>query len=253
MKPPRHLSLLAGLLALACQGDTLYDPPEGETPDLSGSNRPPTAQLSVEPQGIMAPVQARMRLTCSDPDGDQILHLLSYTESSSNDLESTTPIDATRSFVQAVQVRGSCRDSHGAVSSPIQRRVAVINGDVQRDSVHLLTNAARNTAGVPTLALDANLTAFAVAHARDMAERGYFSHTTPDGKTFGERLRDAGISGPAGENIAGNSSASGAVQAWMNSSGHRANMLNGTFRRLGVGVYRTLESPYTYYVQVFTN
>jgi uncharacterized protein YkwD len=87
-----------------------------------------------------------------------------------------------------------------------------------------------------------------------MAEREYFSHTTPDGITFGQRLQRAGVSySSAGENIAGNSSAGSAVQAWLNSSGHRANMLNGAFRHLGVGVFRTPSSPYTYYVQVFTN
>jgi len=241
------------LLGLACQGDTLYDVPDPEGPGASGSNRAPSAQLSVEPQGIMAPVQGRLRLTCSDPDGDQVIHILGYTGSTSNDVQSAAPIDLTHSFVQAVVIRGSCIDSRGAASSPISRQLVVVNGDLQRDSVLLLTNAARSAAGVQSLVQDSRLTALAVAHARDMAERGYFSHTTPEGKTFSDRLREAGVSGSAGENIAGNSSAGGAVQAWLNSSGHRANMVNSTFRRLGAGVYRTLQSPYTYYVQVFTN
>jgi uncharacterized protein YkwD len=87
-----------------------------------------------------------------------------------------------------------------------------------------------------------------------MAERGYFSHTTPEGKTFTQRLRESGASySTAGENIAGNHSAKGAVDAWLASTGHRQNMLNPAFRRLGVGVFRTPTSPYTYYVQVFTN
>lgn len=253
MAQNRRYELIVALLGIACQGDTLYDVPEVESPESSENNRAPTAQLSVEPQGVMAPVQAQIRLTCSDPDGDQVLHLLTYSGSSSNDVQSADPIDLVRSFVQAVQIRGSCRDSRGATSSPASRQLTVVNAEVQRDSVLLLTNAARASAGVGALVLDPRLTTLAVAHARDMAERGYFSHTTPEGKTFGERLRDAGLSGPAGENLAGSASASGAVQAWLNSSGHRANMLNGTFRRLGVGVYRTLESPYTYYVQVFTN
>lgn len=246
-------TLFLVLFSLACEGETLYDVPAPDAPTPSGTNRAPTAQLAVEPQAIMSPVQARLHLTCNDPDGDQVTHILSYSGSAASDVQSVSAVDITRSFLQTTQIRGSCRDSRGASSTVATRQLLVINGDAHRDSVLVLTNSARTGAGVASLVLDARLTAFALAHARDMAERGYFSHTTPDGKTFSTRLREAGISGPAGENIAGNFSAAGAVQAWLNSSGHRANMLNGTFRRLGVGVYRTLESPYTYYVQVFTN
>jgi uncharacterized protein YkwD len=248
-----HYRVVAVLLGLACQGDTLYDVSAGENPIPSGSNRAPVGQFFVEPEGVMAPVQARVRLTCTDPDGDSVTHLLSYTGSTSTDVQSADAVDLIRSFLRSAEIRGWCRDSRGLASRPIIRQLNVVNGEVQRDSVLLLSNAARANAGVPAVAMDSRLTALAEAHARDMAERGYFSHTTPEGKTFGERLREAGITGAAGENLAGNSTAAGAVQAWLNSAGHRANMLNGTFRRLGVGVYRTLQSPYTYYVQVFTN
>jgi uncharacterized protein YkwD len=122
------------------------------------------------------------------------------------------------------------------------------------DSVTQLTNEARAASSLGALARDPALDAVAFAHARDMAVRRYFSHTSPDGTTFTQRLRNAGVNyGSAGENIAGNASAQGAVQAWLGSPGHRANMLNGSFGRIGVGVHREADSPYTYYVQVFTN
>jgi uncharacterized protein YkwD len=125
---------------------------------------------------------------------------------------------------------------------------------VAADSVLDLTNAARADARVAPLVASAELDAVARAHARDMAERRYFSHTTPDGVTFTQRLTANGVAyRRAGENIAGNSSAAGAVAAWLGSSGHRANILSGGFGRLGVGIHREPDSPYTYYVQVFTD
>jgi uncharacterized protein YkwD len=123
-----------------------------------------------------------------------------------------------------------------------------------RDSVMSLSNAARAQAGMAPLAGDDRLHEVASAHARDMAVRGYFSHVTPEGRTLAHRLRDAGVSyRAAGENIAGNASAAGAVEAWLTSDGHRRNILDPSFGRLGVGVHREANSPFTYYVQVFTN
>jgi uncharacterized protein YkwD len=129
-----------------------------------------------------------------------------------------------------------------------------LNESAQRDSVLALSNVARATARIAILSLDPKLNSVAQAHARDMADRGYFSHVTPEGKTLSQRLREAGIPfSAAGENIAANFSARATVQAWMESPGHRQNLLNGTFRKLGVGVYRNSLQAQTYYVQVFTN
>lgn len=71
-----------------------------------------------------------------------------------------------------------------------------------------------------------------------MAERGYFGHTTPEGVTFRERILTAGFSNPGtGENIArGQSDARQVMASWMASEGHRANILNCEFSRVGVGV-----------------
>jgi uncharacterized protein YkwD len=170
------------------------------------------------------------------------------------DVTSTDAISFSTAFTRSVEIRGACRDSRNASSAIVRHSLLVVDAGVQRDSVLLLTNSARSSAGGPGLVLDALLTAVAHAHARDMAERAYFDHTSPEGKTFSQRLRESGASySTAGENIARNFSAKGAVDAWLNSTGHRQNMLNPAFRRLGVGVFRTLSSPYTYYVQVFTN
>jgi uncharacterized protein YkwD len=71
-----------------------------------------------------------------------------------------------------------------------------------------------------------------------MAARGYFSHTTPDGVEFSTRITNAGYrwSG-AGENIAkGQRTAADVMNSWMNSAGHKANILNCGFKNIGVGV-----------------
>lgn len=100
-----------------------------------------------------------------------------------------------------------------------------------------LTNAAREAAGVAPLICDPDLTAVARAHSEDMCARDYFDHTNPDGDGPSQRVSDAGLSHRGiGENIAaGNASPAATHEQWMNSSGHRANILNGAYTRIGIG------------------
>ena len=108
------------------------------------------------------------------------------------------------------------------------------------DQVVALANEARAQAGCGPLRVDARITAAAQAHSDDMAANGYFSHDSLDGRSFADRLRAAGYPSPGGENIAqGQRSAQSVHQAWMNSSGHRANILNCGFTTIGVGVNQT--------------
>ncbi|KAB8161550.1 CAP domain-containing protein [Streptomyces sp. 3MP-14] len=101
-----------------------------------------------------------------------------------------------------------------------------------------LVNQARGQAGCQPLRLDAGLTNVALAHSRDMAQRGYFDHTDPDGRTPWDRAAAAGVSGMGGENIAmGQPDAQSVVDAWMNSEGHRANILNCDFTTMGLGAH----------------
>jgi uncharacterized protein YkwD len=70
-----------------------------------------------------------------------------------------------------------------------------------------------------------------------MAVKGYFSHTGQDGRSPFDRIKQAGYPGRMmGENIAaGQTSAAAVMQAWMNSPGHRANILNCGYKEVGVG------------------
>ncbi|MFB9908061.1 CAP domain-containing protein [Allokutzneria oryzae] len=100
-----------------------------------------------------------------------------------------------------------------------------------------LVNQARSEAGCSALRIDERLANAAQRHSVDMAERNYFSHTSPDGASFVDRARAAGYASPGGENIAkGQRSAEQVMESWMQSSGHRANILNCQFTSLGMGL-----------------
>jgi uncharacterized protein YkwD len=105
------------------------------------------------------------------------------------------------------------------------------------DEVIRLTNAERAKSGCPALRTDERLRTAARRHSGDMAAKNYFSHTAPNGSTFVERSRAAGYSSPGAENIArGQPTAAAVVAGWMNSEGHRANILNCTLKAIGAGV-----------------
>ena len=112
-----------------------------------------------------------------------------------------------------------------------------------------LVNAARASAGCPALTPDSRLSAAALEHSRDMANRSYFEHTSPDGITPWSRMLAAGYQfSLAGENIAaGYSNVDAAFNGWMNSAGHRSNILNCSFRNMGLGLVNQPGSPWTYY------
>ncbi|WP_031167286.1 CAP domain-containing protein [Streptomyces durhamensis] len=101
-----------------------------------------------------------------------------------------------------------------------------------------LVNQERAKVGCSPLAANSSLTRLAESFSDDMAARDFFDHTDPNGKTPWDRAAAAGVTDLGGENIArGQADAAAVVQAWMNSPGHRANILNCDFKTLGVGVH----------------
>jgi uncharacterized protein YkwD len=114
-----------------------------------------------------------------------------------------------------------------------------------RTAVLCLVNEQRTRRGLTPLVANAQLTTAAQRHSDDMVARKYFSHTSADGRMFSQRISAAGYltgarSYSLGENIAWGSGSLGTPQkivaGWMNSAGHRANILNASFRDSGVGV-----------------
>ncbi|MET9564336.1 CAP domain-containing protein [Streptomyces tauricus] len=101
-----------------------------------------------------------------------------------------------------------------------------------------LVNAERAKAGCSPVTASSSLAALAESFSEDMAARGFFDHTDPDGASPWDRAEELGIANLGGENIArGQADAAAVMEAWMNSPGHRANILNCDFKTLGVGAH----------------
>ncbi|MFJ3231050.1 sigma-70 family RNA polymerase sigma factor [Streptomyces sp. NPDC086787] len=109
-----------------------------------------------------------------------------------------------------------------------------------------LVNKERSAAGCGPVTDNSQLRDAAQKHSDDMAARGFFDHTNPDGKGPGERITAAGYRWSTyGENIAaGQQTPASVMDAWMHSSGHRANILNCSFKELGVGVHNGSGGPW---------
>jgi len=122
-------------------------------------------------------------------------------------------------------------------------------GDPEEARVVAYVNEARARVGCERpVTVDRRLANAAQAHSTDMATRGYFSHTTPEGATFSDRARAAGYPSPAAENIArGQRSAERVMRDWLESEGHRRNILNCAHRTIGVG----LDPNGWYWTQIF--
>lgn len=115
-----------------------------------------------------------------------------------------------------------------------------------------LVNSVRAENGLNALSWAEDVANVARAHSSDMINRSFFSHTNPDGLSSFDRLRNSGISyGTAAENIAyGQRSASEVMNSWMNSSGHRANILNKNVTEIGVGAIKNKNGT-IYWTQMF--
>lgn len=123
----------------------------------------------------------------------------------------------------------------------------------QEEEVLRLVNIERQKAGLSPFTLSAKLSNVARDKSKDMAHNNYFSHQSPTHGSPFDMMKAYGISyRTAGENIAkGYNSAASVVNGWMNSPGHRANILNSSFNTLGVGYYNY--NGTAYWTQMFTN
>ena len=136
-------------------------------------------------------------------------------------------------------------------STTTTTRKATVTGGAEFSSfageVLRLVNVEREKAGLPPLSTDAPLTAAAEVRAREIVS--LFDHTRPDGSSCFTVL-DGYAYRAAGENIAyGQSSPEQVMNSWMNSPGHRANILSASFNRMGIGVYQAGRT--IYWTQLF--
>lgn len=118
------------------------------------------------------------------------------------------------------------------------------------EQVVSLVNKEREKVGLTPLSMEKNITTAAQVRAKEIQTS--FSHTRPDGKKFSTVLSENGVSFKgAGENIAwGQKTPEEVMKGWMNSPGHRANILNKNFRSIGVGYYQNASGK-SYWTQLF--
>lgn len=147
---------------------------------------------------------------------------------------STTPSEEVSEKTTAPERKTAPQPGKKAPSSP----VTVSEEAAAGAQVLQLVNQERAKVGCSPVAANSSLTALATGFSKDMAARGFFDHTDPDGVTPWDRASAAGISDLGGENIArGQAGAAAVMEAWMDSPGHKANILNCDFKTLGVGVH----------------
>lgn len=160
-----------------------------------------------------------------------------------------------RKYVRAIypSSSGSSNSGTGGSSSSGNTSSSTETSNMNSDEKEVfdLINKQRTNNGLAALKNDSKVQRVARIKAQDMVDNNYFSHTSPTYGSPFDMLKSFKISyKTAGENIAGNSSNSSAVTAWMNSSGHKANILNSNFNYTGIGV---VSSPKygKMYVQLF--
>ncbi len=156
---------------------------------------------------------------------------------------------ASSNYIRLVYPNNNQTSSGNTSSGNTNTTTSQLTADEQE--VFDLINAKRIANGLSALKIDDELQNVARIKAQDMVDNNYFSHTSPIYGSPFDMIKKFGISyKTAGENIAGNSSNSGAVNAWMNSSGHKANILNSSFNYTGIGVVKSPKYGKVY-VQMF--
>jgi len=144
-------------------------------------------------------------------------------------------------FPLLILLSGVLGCSAGGTGTPLQDFPS--EAQVEAASFDLVNQDRRNQ-GLPELVLDEQISTIARNHSKDMRDRGYFDHTSPDGQTIGQRLKSGGVSFRyAGENIELTKNypnpAEKANTDFLSDPTHRGIMLNTQFKRVGVGVARS--------------
>ena len=156
-----------------------------------------------------------------------------------------------KKYVKAIYPNSSNSNNSSNNNSSSNSNSTTTAMTTDEKEVFELINNQRTQNGLSALKLDTETLRVARIKAQDMVDNNYFSHNSPTYGSPFQMLNSFKISyKTAGENIAGNSSNSAAVTAWMNSSGHKANILNSSFNYTGIGVVKG--SKYgKIYVQLF--
>ncbi|HEX8080899.1 MAG TPA: CAP domain-containing protein [Jatrophihabitans sp.] len=218
--------------------------PTGTVPDAVGSGGSSSSGGSVDDPLVRMGV-----------DGDPAPQTSAAAPAAPSSVEAPSPVSpsapatgsaAAEASEAAVPVEEPAAESEAEAEAPAVdaetepapvARAAVPADPTAEAAVLALVNEARVDAGCGALTADPALAAVARAHSADMRDRDYFSHTSPEGLSPFDRAERAGIDYSRAENIAfGQADATAVMEAWLESPGHRANILDCELTKLGVGV-----------------
>jgi uncharacterized protein YkwD len=214
-------------------GNTQADGPTGPSQDgsdapspLSGTGTPLPGSASPSASGTPSPGPSTTATRTASP-----------TPTATRPSATATPTRTTAAPTTPVR---TATPTKAAPSTPAGDSLAST-----RAAILSLVNEQRATAGCKPLTASSSLDGLAQAFSDDLAARGFFDHTDPEGHTPWDRAKARGISNLGGENIArGQADAEAVMDAWMNSPGHRANILNCDYTTLGVGIHFGTGGPW---------
>jgi uncharacterized protein YkwD len=157
---------------------------------------------------------------------------------------------ATQSVSRTAGISGSERTESYDSSDPFIREIEKLEQEC-----HSEVNRLRAANRVAPLSLSDDLRWAARAYSRRMAEEGFFSHTDPEGRMIRDRLAEAGVKWRSlGENIASNKGyvnpVAACMRGWMDSSGHKRNILNPEFDNTAIGVWIAADGTF-FFTQIF--
>ncbi|MET7391746.1 sigma-70 family RNA polymerase sigma factor [Streptomyces sp. NPDC005529] len=230
----RRAAVAVAVAALVATGVALYvstrsDAPASDAADKDG----PRSALH-----IASPAASTTGTPSAGPSK-------SVSEKASRSASPSKPPTPRRPLTTARSAEAAKTPPRPAASSPAQAP-ADTGTSGEESQVISLVNKERAAAGCGALTSNSLLATAAKNHSDDMAQRGFFEHVNPDGKDPGDRITAAGYKWSTyGENIAlGQKTAAAVMDAWMNSPGHRANILNCSFKEIGVGVHTGAGGPW---------
>ncbi|WP_143101742.1 CAP domain-containing protein [Amycolatopsis marina] len=235
-------------VAIAASGQYFVDRPQGEAPEDSGAS-----MLIAAPSpngGFAGPAQSSTSAGTKAETGSGAPSTSTTTSETTTDKKSAeTSSNSPDSTTSSKDTKAPTADDETTTDPPATRNETTTDkpprhtqppaarGDSKAARVVELVNYVRQRAGCDSLRTDGRLTAAAQGHSDDMSARGYFSHTSPEGTSFADRARAAGHPSPGAENIArGLSEPEDVMRMWMESPGHRQNILNCELETIGVGV-----------------
>ncbi|WP_266074776.1 CAP domain-containing protein [Haladaptatus caseinilyticus] len=236
--------------------ESTTESPKRMTTGKATTERPATTSSATTAPEITTPPEQTATSTTSPPESTATPETTTTPQATTTPPETTTAQPTSTTTSETTSPTTTSSESDG-----FDRR------DVER-LVHQFVNEERTERGLDPISFDTELRDIARSHSADMAARSYFSHTSPEGDNFVDRYEQAGYtcraptgdgsSLPGGENIAQTwydrsintddgtvrytterELARGLVNQWMNSQGHRENILTDAWQNEGIGIYVT--------------